>query len=168
MKRPSSFMRRDPTTLCYLAQECNLTPALQILTGVMPHYELHEPNSAPAMMVGELPIRPHGLIDDPVWELLEKCWSRTPRDRPQINKVHDALSGLRFHPKVVHANRGQSALSLHIQSIKPSLQQGYNPLFRVKLQYQHLSEVIPCTDQVNDVGEYTWFAFRPSYLCYHR
>lgn len=129
----------------------------------MPHYELHEPNSAQAVVVGELPIRPRGLIDDPVWRLLGKCWSRTPRDRPQINRVHDVLSGLCFR-----ARRGQSALSLHVKSIKPSLQQGYNPLFRVKLQYKHLSEVIPCTDHVNDVGEYTWFALGPSYPFRHR
>lgn len=73
-------------------------------------------------MVGEIHVRPPGVFDNLVWEILDKCWSKTPQKRPQIAEVHHVLES---HPKITYTPRGQSVvgeftvkLQLHIHSIK--------------------------------------------------
>jgi len=45
---------------------------------------------------GEFPQRPSNRIPDPIWMLLEKCWSRIPTKRPPTFQISEVL--LQFQP----------------------------------------------------------------------
>ena len=42
---------------------------------------------------GQIPVRPDGEhhIPDGLWDLMKRCWSFVPRERPSMNDVHHFL-----------------------------------------------------------------------------
>ncbi|TFK51372.1 kinase-like protein, partial [Heliocybe sulcata] len=56
---------------------------LEILTGRIP-FELIRQDSVVILAVigGARPPRPEGRIDDSIWEIIETCWTRNPKERP--------------------------------------------------------------------------------------
>ena len=104
---------------------------------------------------GEVPVRLSG-IDDLVWGLLEKCWSRVPGERPTVTEVSTTFSNLSSRPKVNHAPRRQiamggalernpsltpSKLELQLRGIRFSQDQPRGRRFYVKLKYGMLNFV---------------------------
>lgn len=110
-------------------------------------------------------MRAHGVIDDLVWELLEKCWSRVPQERPPIVGLHRIL---KIRPAVTHipwrrTTSGElpGALKLHVQSIKFS-EYWQNPQqFYVKFKYGNRDHETSPTNLTNDLNEQTWFVLHP-------
>ncbi|KZV77983.1 kinase-like protein, partial [Exidia glandulosa HHB12029] len=43
---------------------------------------------------GERPKRPTSLVNDDLWDLIWMCWSRGPRRRPTMARVHDRLRAI--------------------------------------------------------------------------
>jgi len=68
----------------------------QVLTGNKPRSGWNALNTLSRMVAGEIPERPSsGMIPDPVWKLLEECWSRNPAKRPSTAQVFKGFSNLR-------------------------------------------------------------------------
>lgn len=128
----------------------------------MPYWERRS-CSSPSEVVRDIPVRPHGMLDDLVWGVLEKCWSRTPEERPPIAEVYHTLKSC---PKVIPTPQSRSAtgelpgkFKLHVHSIKTL---GHWPSKRpiyVKFKYRNRDHL---TYQVNldHRREYIWFALR--------
>lgn len=110
-------------------------------------------------------MREHGVIDDLVWGLLEKCWRITPQERPPVVEVYRTLQS---RPRAVHTPQRRSAigelpetLKLHVHGIKFSEDWSSRQQFYVKFKYGNTDYTTSLTDLTNDWGEYTWFALRP-------
>ena len=101
---------------------------------------------------GEIPERPPDGIADPVWEFLERCWSRDPAKRPSTAQVYESLSNLRPLP---------AKLSLRVHGIKTSLKKSKQQRFAVRFKYGNKSYTTSATMKVVAGDEYTWFGFRP-------
>jgi len=141
----------------------------EILTGIAPHCE-GRGGLRLRQVEGEIPVRPHGMLGDPVrphgmlgdrvWGLLEKCWSRTLKERPSIVEMfHTLKSG----PKVKHTPWSLSAvegspgtLRLHVQSIIFSEDQPRQQQFYVKFNYGDRDYTTSPTNLKNDWGAHTW------------
>ena len=74
----------------------------------------------PKVELGEFPERPPGRINDLVWNLLEKCWSTDPEERPLVAEISSAFSNLSFRPEVDRAPLGQIAMAGELERV-PSL-----------------------------------------------
>jgi len=103
---------------------------------------------------GEIPQRPPDAdgIADPVWEFLERCWSRDPAKRPPTAQVYESLSKLRPLP---------GNLSLRVQGIKTSLKKSKQQRFSVRFKYGNKYHTTTPTSKVVAGDEYTWFGFNP-------
>ena len=80
---------------------------------------------------GEVPVRLSGRIDDLIWGLLEKCWSRVPGERPTAAEVSTTFSNLSSRPRVNHAPRGQIAMGGALErnpSLTPSSSSNVTPI----------------------------------------
>ena len=108
-------------------------------------------------------MRPPGVIDDHVWEFLEKCWSKPPLVRPQMDEVYLTLKSF---PKTTHIPRMWSAirelprvLALHFQSIKLSEVHRSRQQFYVKSKYGDRDYTTSPTNDVHNELEYErgWF-----------
>lgn len=131
----------------------------------MPYYLWWTPNTDPYGWVGEVPVRPDGVISDRLWEILRECWSKTPGERPPIIKVRDTFSNPNARPKAIYAPQRRSTIGrlpgkmrIHIQSMQftPPAQQHE---FCAKIKYAKRAYVTARTKLVNSSGEHTWFAF---------
>ncbi|KAF8608929.1 kinase-like protein, partial [Ceratobasidium sp. AG-I] len=64
----------------------------EIFSGKLPFAELrNDAQVIHAIMQGKLPERTPNAFSDPVWELLNQCWRRNPRERPTARYVLNAL-----------------------------------------------------------------------------
>lgn len=113
--------------------------------------------------MGGTPVRPHGVLNDTIWELLEKCWSAAPQDRPPIIEVHRTLES---RPEVVHTPQRRSVtddlpgtLKLHVHSITSRVVHFFSRQFYIKFKYGYWGHTTSLTEH-DDYGAYTWFAFR--------
>ena len=63
----------------------------EVLSGKAPF----SPSVAPFLKVlgGERPERPHGVVTDGIWEMLQYCWKAQPRDRITAKAVLLGLEG---------------------------------------------------------------------------
>lgn len=109
----------------------------------------------------------------PVWEYLEKCWSRDPQQRPPIADVYSTFSGFRSLPQVVHTPDGRSPmeelpgrLKLQVQSIKLSLDKPKQQQFSVRFKYGNKDHTTSPTKAVTS-DEHIWFVFRPVLRHHH-
>jgi len=78
----------------------------QVLTGRMPYLGCDDAAALLNIRGGKIPERPPEAIADPVWRLLEKCWSTVPSERPPASLVYNFFSELR-------SIRGKSKLQDH-------------------------------------------------------
>jgi len=60
----------------------------------MPYFECIDTVMLLKVQDGEIPQRPPDGIADPVWEFLERCWSKNPMERPSTAQVYESLSKL--------------------------------------------------------------------------
>ncbi|KAG6865551.1 hypothetical protein C0991_001555 [Blastosporella zonata] len=71
---------------------------LEVLSDDVPYTYLRN-NSAviiEVIMRDRAPRRPDiKLLTDPLWELMEKCWSRNPHDRPSMENIRHGLASIR-------------------------------------------------------------------------
>ncbi|KAF8600010.1 kinase-like protein [Ceratobasidium sp. AG-I] len=71
---------------------------LETLTGKRPFKELEKDTSVIlALSKGKRPHRPKRILDQsrrgaPFWDILQKCWSQSPADRPTANEVNRLMS----------------------------------------------------------------------------
>jgi len=119
------------------------------------------------IQAGEMPQRPSDGITDPVWEFLERCWSRDPTKRPPIAEVYGFFSQLRSNPQVTYPTEGRSAmeelpgrLKVQAQSIKISLSRPKRQRFYLKYRYGNKDHTTSPTTKSVAGSEHTWFAFR--------
>jgi len=135
----------------------------------MPYSKWNEVIALSKIQVGEMPHQSSDEIADPVWEFLERCWSRDPTKRPSTVQVGDAFS--QFHlrpPQVIPTTEGgpvtgelPGKLKLQVQSIRISLDNSKQLKFHVKFKYGNKQHTTPSTTRVMDGDEYTWFAISP-------
>jgi hypothetical protein len=97
-------MRQVPTILCYLASRVNLTLTSQVLTGDIPYSRYKGIIVLEKIQAGETLQRPSDKITGPLWEFLEKCWSRDPNKRPSIAQVCEAFSNPESPPQAIFSN----------------------------------------------------------------
>ena len=109
---------------------------------------------------GKRPQRPSHGIPDPVWQLLEECWSRDPQERPSVTQVYNILSKFRSVRPAIEELPGK--LTLQVQGIKISPTRGMGQQFSVKLKYGDNCHTTSLTTITIGDDEYAWFAFRPS------
>ena len=133
----------------------------------MPYFGYSDTLALLKIQAGEMPQRPYGMIADPVWEYLEKCWSRDPKQRPPIADVCSAFSRFRSLPQVVHTLEGRSPieelpgkLKLQVQSIKISLDKPKQQHFSIRFKYGNKDHTTLPTKVVTS-DEHTWFVSRP-------
>ncbi|KAJ6534228.1 kinase-like domain-containing protein [Mycena capillaripes] len=60
---------------------------LELYTGNAPFRELGESAVILQVVQGGRPKRPVGIIPDPVWDIMEKCWSHNFVNRPDIDEI---------------------------------------------------------------------------------
>ena len=111
--------------------------------------------------MGGIPARPHGVIDDPIWEILEECW-KTPQERPPIVGVYRTLKS---YPTVNHTIQRQpvvgglpGTLKLNVHSIKSFGHQPGSYQFYVKFKYGSKGYTTSPTNLTNAWHQSTWFA----------
>lgn len=138
------------------------------MTGNAPHSDCNDQEALRRVQAKEIPARPLGVVDDPTWELLQKCWNEVPEERPRTLELYNTLTNLVFDPEAVPIPQGRLAvaelperLKLQVKSLtfppeEPKLGQLY-----VRFRYGNKGYK---TKQVNGSGEYKWFVFRPSPL----
>ena len=67
----------------------------EVLSGKIPFSRDHPYVVVAKIVKGERPGRPRGAIGmwftNEIWDVLESCWERTPRDRPRIGDVPQCL-----------------------------------------------------------------------------
>ena len=109
---------------------------------------------------GKTPERPSGVIPDPVWQLLQKCWSMKRTKRPSATQVYDALSNFRSVPPVGEDLPGK--LELEVLSIKIPFTEAKKRRFFVKFTYLEQEYTTALTTSAEGGGEYRWFALPSS------
>ena len=132
----------------------NLT-LLQVLTGSVPYSGCDDDTALSNIKAGKTPERPSEGIPDPIWQLLEECWSKDPTKRPSAAEFYGALSGFRS----IHPGR----LKFKVQTIKVPFTRAKNQQFSVKFKYGNKSHTTAPTTRTAAGDEYTWFVSRPSY-----
>lgn len=139
-----------------------------------PYYNWSDSSILPRVQAGETPHRPPGGIDDPVWELLQKCWSLDPAKRPPTVEIYNTLSNLNYRPRAMHTNglpvTGElpEKLKLQFLSIKFSPEQSKQQPFCVKLRYGYKDHSTSTTNSVGGSGEHAWLILLHFYLRYCR
>ena len=67
-------------------------PLIQAFSGKVPFHDVPAPAVPASIMCGKRPPRPsHAKLTDALWELAERCWTATARDRPEMEEVVKAL-----------------------------------------------------------------------------
>ena len=116
--------------------------------------------------MGGAPARAEGMIDNLVLQLLERCWSKTPQERPSIVDVQRTLN---YRPKVIYTPWSPSeigelpgTLNLRVQSIK--IGPGLDDRKRVFVKIKHGNKKYKTspTKVRNKLGERRWFVFVPT------
>jgi len=125
----------------------------------MPYSGCSDVDMLSNIRAGVTPRRPSEGIYDQVWQLLEKCWSRKPPERPSATRVYNTLSKFRsVRPAMEEL---PARLELEVQSIKISLTRAEKRQFFVKFKYGNEGHTTPLTMKAAGGDEYTWFAFGP-------
>ena len=127
---------------------------LQVLTGSIPYSGCDDAAALSNIRAGDIPERPSNGIPDPIWQLLEKCWSIDPQKRPSVYEFYGALSGFR--------SVRPGKLKFEVQRIKISFIGAKKRRFSVKFKYGNKSHATSLTTKTAAGDEYTWFVFRPS------
>ncbi|KAG8902231.1 hypothetical protein FRB99_004717 [Tulasnella sp. 403] len=68
---------------------------LAVLSGEPPFHDIASGRVAVAVSMGKMPERkshPNLPANDPIWNLLEKCWSFSPSSRPSMQEIVNSLS----------------------------------------------------------------------------
>ena len=106
------------------------------------------------------PVRPPGVIDDQVWEFLEKCWNKLPFARPQMAEVYHTLKSF---PKTTHIPRRQPAIGelpgilvLHFHSIGLSEDHRSRQQFYIKSKYGNGNYTTALTNDIHSQYERGW------------
>ena len=116
-------------------------------------------------------MRPPDAIDDHLWGFLEKCWSKPPLVRPQMDEVYSTLKSF---PKTVHIPRrrpeiGESprVLALHFQSIRLSEVHRSWRQFYVKSEFGDKVYKTSPTNDIHNEYERGWFVlYHFNFRCY--
>jgi len=130
------------------------------LTGSIPYSECSDVAALANIRAGTTPERPSDGIPDPVWRLLEKCWSIDPAERPSATRVYNTLSNFRSVRPVIEEL--PEKLKLQVQSLKISLIGTKKQRFSVKFKYGDKDHTTSLTTGAVAGDEYTWFALHPS------
>ncbi|KAF9789185.1 kinase-like domain-containing protein [Thelephora terrestris] len=140
----------------------------EVLSNTKPYSDCNYGNIVPKVQAGEMPERPPDGINDQVWELLEKCWSRDPGKRPPTLELYNILSNLAVDPQATYTTQGQSAkkqlpgkLKLQARSLKISHKKPKTGRFYVRFRYGTTVYKTSPTKPAEGSGEHTWFAFLP-------
>jgi len=128
----------------------------QVLTGGVPYSECDDIVALSQIRAGKMPERPSGGITDPVWQLLEECWSKDPRERPSTIQVYNTLSIFRAI-KVL-----PEKLKLVVQSIGVPFTTPRPQQVSVKFKYGNKDHATSLTTWTSAGSEYIWSTFRPS------
>jgi len=116
----------------------------------MPYSECDDLGASLNIRAGKMPERPFRGITDPVWQLLEECWSKDPWKRPPTTQLYDILSKFRSIP---------GKLKLLVRSIEiPSTVLSPQQL-SVKFKYGNKDYTTPPAMRTAAGDEYTWFVF---------
>ena len=68
---------------------------IQVFTGELPFPGLSESEVEESVLQGKRPTRPiHPAVIDPVWELMQRCWSEDPKARPTAEVVLQDLKSI--------------------------------------------------------------------------
>ena len=71
----------------------------EVLSGQKPYFGYGNPAAVVRVHKGEHPVRPEGAqgrwFTDDVWNMLERCWERSPGDRPRVEIVLRCLEASR-------------------------------------------------------------------------
>jgi len=126
------------------------------LTGSVPYFGWDGVAVLSKIQAGKTPPRPSEGIPDPVWQLLEKCWSRNSQERPSATKIYNTFSKISSVRNAVEELPGK--LKLQIQSIKLSLARLKGRQFSVRFQYGDKVHTTSLTTGITAGGEYTWYA----------
>ena len=116
----------------------------------MPYSGCDDVTALSNIQAGIIPERPSEGIADPVWRLLEKCWSTVPSERPLAAQVYDVLSELRSIP---------GRLKLQVLSLKIPPNKSKKQGFYVKFKYGNTVHTTSLSAKVVAGAEYKWFAF---------
>ena len=139
-----------------------LIPVSQVLSGNKPYFDCKDSLVLLKLQAGEMPQRPYEGINDQAWELLEKCWSRDPGERPPTLGLYNALSNVASDPQVTHTPQGQTVLPkklrLQVHGLKLTHDKPNKGMFYVMFVYGNVSHA---TQLMNASGERIWFALRP-------
>jgi len=106
-------------------------------------------------------MRPPDMLDDSIWELLEKCWNTSPRGPPSTVEVYNTLKSCRKDiPTPLRwpaIGELPGALKLHFHSINfpDGFGHGCGQQFRIKFKYGNGSYTTSPTEP-NRHGDYTW------------
>ena len=142
-----------------LGSMSNLT-FFQVLTGSVPYSECDDVVTLSNIRAGKIPQRPSKGIPDPLWQLLEKCWSMNPLKRPSATQVYNALSESRsVHPVIEEL---PERLELRVQSIKISFIGAKKQRFFVRFKYGNERHTTSLTTGAAPGDEHAWFALCPS------
>ena len=121
----------------------------------MPHSGCDDDVALCNNRAGKTPERPSKGIPDPVWQLLQKCWSMKPPERPSATQVYNTLS--KFCPNRRVIEDLPKKLRLQVQSIKISFAGAKKRRFFVKFKYWGKFHTTSLTAKSKGGDEYTWF-----------
>ena len=124
----------------------------------MPYFGRDDLTALSKIQAGRIPEQPSEGIVGPVWQLLEKCWSTVPLERPSAAQVYDVFSELRSIP---------GKLKLQVLSLRIALSEPKQQGFYVKFKYGGMVYTTSQTAKVVAGTEYKWFEFHPFHPCYH-
>lgn len=137
----------------------------QVLSGNKPNSDCKVSSVLLKILAGEMPERHSDGINDQAWELLEKCWSRDPGERPPTLGLYNILSNLASNPQVTHSSQGQTVLpetlKLRVQGFKLFHDKPITGQFYVKFVYGNVGHKTQPTMSADGPGERTWFALHP-------
>ena len=130
------------------------------MTGSIPYSECDETAALLDIQAGKTPQRPSEGIPESIWQLLEKCWSMGPRERPSVTQIYNTLSKFRSIRPVIEEL--PERFTLQFQSIKISFTRAKKRQFYVKFKYGKMDHITSLTTRATASSEYTWFALCPS------
>ena len=78
------------------SSECQLSYVLiQVFSGKVPFHEVAYLAVTAAILNGKRPSRPnHPSFHDALWNLTQKCWNDSAKNRPEMNNVTEELKGM--------------------------------------------------------------------------
>ena len=103
---------------------------------------------------GEIPERGFGRIADPLWGVLERCWSKFPAERPPLVELYNGLSSYCTPPPGIAGIPQEMHVILVFFSISPSPAAGttVGDRFYVKFKYGKGNFGSPWTHDVPEFG----------------